>query len=40
LERSWKDYCAKREKESKKRRQEDIANSIEENMEDLAIGNN
>jgi len=40
LERSWKDYCAKREKESKKRRQEDIANSIEGNMEDLAIGNN
>lgn len=35
LEKSWKDYCAKREKERKKRMQ-----VSEENMKDLVIGSN
>ncbi|KAL3823915.1 hypothetical protein ACHAXA_007886 [Cyclostephanos tholiformis] len=37
LERSWKEYCAKRKKESKKWRKED--GYIEGNMQDLAMGN-
>lgn len=40
LEKSWKDYCAKREKEAKKRRKEKIPGNIDGNMKDLAIGNN
>mmetsp|Transcript_5425 Transcript_5425/g.12345 ORF Transcript_5425/g.12345 Transcript_5425/m.12345 type:complete len:565 (+) Transcript_5425:109-1803(+) len=42
LEKSWKDYCAKREKErKKKRKQKEVdASNIEENMKDMAIDNN
>ncbi|KAL3763987.1 hypothetical protein ACHAW5_007606 [Stephanodiscus triporus] len=40
LEKSWKDYCAKREKEARKRGKGEIPGNIEENMKDLAIRNN